>query len=158
MNTGPGPRPFSSAGKVCETSKLAVQLPNTATPIAVPRTLSGRTSGIITHTTGPPVAANEAMKVPRQTSVMIAAGSPGWWGVASTESEIPSTSRLPTMPATPASRIGFRPTPPTSSRPPMPAPARQQHRLPAHPVDDPDRDHSHQHVDHADDEVRVDRA
>jgi hypothetical protein len=57
---------------------LAAQLQNTATPIAVPRTFSGRTSGIITHTTGPQVAANDAMNVPRQTSVMTAAGSPGW--------------------------------------------------------------------------------
>ena len=57
MNTGPGPTPLSSGGNVWETRKLAPQFRNTATPIAVPRTLSGSTSGIITHTTGPHVAA-----------------------------------------------------------------------------------------------------
>src|SRR5436305_14665662 len=110
MNTGPGPSPLSSAGNVCETRKFAAQLQNTATPMAVPRTLSGRTSGIITQTTGPQVAANDAMNVPRQTSVMIAAGSPGLFGLGSTDSEMPSTSRLATMPTTPANNIGLRPT------------------------------------------------
>ena len=71
-------------GKVWETRKLAAQFTHTATPIAVPRTLSGSTSGSITHTTGPQVAANETMKPARQTSVMIAAGSLDDFGVAST--------------------------------------------------------------------------
>src|SRR3954465_5905339 len=102
MKTGPGPNFDSSIGNVCDTRKFAAQLPTTATPIAVPRTLSGSTSGIITQTTGPQVAANDAMKVPRQISVMIAAGSLGWCGSGSADSDTPSTSRLPTMPATPA--------------------------------------------------------
>src|SRR4051795_7968382 len=107
MKTGPGPNFDSSMGNVCETRKFAAQLPTTATPIAVPRTLSGSTSGIITQTTGPQVAANDAMNVPRQTSVMIAAGSLGWCGVASTDCEMPSTSRLVTMPIRPATSNGF---------------------------------------------------
>src|SRR2546421_12157023 len=105
MNTGPGPRPLSRGGNVWETRKLAAQLANTATPIAVPRTLSGSTSGIITHTTGPQVAANDAMNVPRQISVITAAGSPGWCGVASAAFATPSTTRLAPIPATPANSI-----------------------------------------------------
>src|ERR1700760_5001022 len=99
--------PLSSGGKVWETRKLAAQLQNTATPIAVPRTLSGSTSGSITHTTGPQVAAKLAMNVARQINVMTAAGSPGWWGVASAAFETPRTSRLATIPAIPANSIGL---------------------------------------------------
>jgi hypothetical protein len=64
----------------------------------------------MTHTTGPQVAANDTMKVVRQTSVMIAAGSPGEFGSASTASEPPSTPRLSTIPIRPPSSIGLRPT------------------------------------------------
>jgi hypothetical protein len=44
-------------GELWDTRKLAPQCRNTARPIAVPRTLSGSTSGSTTQTTGPQVAA-----------------------------------------------------------------------------------------------------
>jgi hypothetical protein len=50
------------------------------------------------------------MKPARQTSVSTAAGSLADFGSASTSDEIPSTSRLRTIPTRPASSIGLRPT------------------------------------------------
>ena len=68
-------------GKVWETMKLDTQFAKTAAPIAVPLILKGNTSGSITQTTGPQVAAKEMMYVAVQTNVIIASGSvrsEGW--------------------------------------------------------------------------------
>src|ERR671922_2674464 len=101
MNTGPGPQLFKNTGKVCETAKFAAQLANTATPMAVPRTLSGRTSGSMTHTTGPQVAAKETMKPARHSSVMMASGSLPDLGCASTAEVTPRMAMLEAMPNSP---------------------------------------------------------
>ena len=79
--------------------------------MAVPRTLSGSTSGSITQTTGPQVAAKETMKLARQRNVTIAAGLPGEFGLAKTSVDDTQNRRdSATMPASPATSIGLRPT------------------------------------------------
>ena len=78
--------------------------------MAEPRTLSGSTSGSMTQTTGPQVAAKETMKPPRQASVTMASGSPAELGSAISRLDSPSTVRLVTIPARPASSSGLRPT------------------------------------------------
>ena len=54
-------------GNDWDTRKFANQCRHTATPMAVPRTRSGSTSGSSTQTAGPHVAAKETMKPARQT-------------------------------------------------------------------------------------------
>ena len=129
------PRAVEQQGNVCETTKFANQCSVMATPSAAPRTLSGRISGSITHTTGPHVAANDAMNVPRQTSVMMAAGRPASLGSAIDDDAMPSTARLADHPGQ----------------------AGDEQRLAPDAVHEPDRQHGHRDVEDADHDVGVDR-
>jgi NAD(P)-dependent dehydrogenase (short-subunit alcohol dehydrogenase family) len=89
---------------------LAIQCKKIATPIAVPRILNGKTSGSMTQTVGPQVAAKEAMNTAKHTSVVMATGSVGLDGSESSNVESPRTVRLATMPTSPPRRSGLRPT------------------------------------------------
>src|SRR5829696_3545015 len=86
-NTGPGPKLASRLGNVCETMKFAIQCKNIATPVAVPLILKGNTSGSMTQTVGPQVAAKEMIKPARHKSVMTATASVGLDGSDSTSVE-----------------------------------------------------------------------
>jgi hypothetical protein len=81
-----------------------------ATPIAVPRILKGKTSGNIIQTVSPHVAAEEMIKLARQTNVMMAKASEGFDGWGSNSEKSPKTLRLSTIPTSLIRSSGLRPS------------------------------------------------